>query len=101
MVRSTTPTHIFTLPFSVDSINEIWITYSQANKIITERRKTDIEISGENNIVVTLTQQETRLFDDNVPADIQIKVLTHFGEVLASQIQRVSVDEILNDEVMS
>lgn len=51
MYRFTTPKHTFSFSESIDlaSLSEILITYMQDNKIILEKRKTDLTI--ENNTV--------------------------------------------------
>ena len=103
MFRATTPTHIFTLPFDTDQIKEVRITYQQNGETVLEKTETDCTMVGED-IKVTLTQQETLLFDagsrDN-RVSIQLRVLTKTGQVMASKIVKVFAKACLNEEVLS
>ena len=97
--RGTTPTHTFTLPFEVDLISDLRITYSQnKNEILTKSR--DEVKFYENDILVTLTQQETLLFTDKTPVFIQIKIKLKSGQVVSSEIITMRVDPSLNEEVI-
>ena len=57
-------------------------------------------ICSEKRISLTLTQDETLLFENGISVDIQIRVLMHDGNVLASKIRRVACERCLCEEVM-
>lgn len=100
MFRATTPTHYFILPeeISTGDINDLIITYTQADKTVLEKRKDDVSISQQQ-ISFQLTQAESNAFAPGF-ANLQMRVKMNNGTVIASQIYRISTDEVLNDEVM-
>ena len=108
MIRATTPTHIFTFPEEVEPSNceKIQITYSQdsnrgcrfSEHIILEKNKSDLIIEGQS-VFVNLTQQEMNKFVASV-AQVQVRVKTYSGKVLASQILNVKVKKVLNEEIL-
>lgn len=100
MIRGTTPTHTFTLPFDTSLIKRVKITYAQDDKKFFCKETDDCVLSG--NIVTTkLTQEETFLLDCKKLVQIQIRVVTTAGEVLATDEMVVTVNKCLDDEVMS
>jgi hypothetical protein len=76
--RGTTPVQIFTLPFEQELLSDLRITYSQNKKKILTKNKEDVELSG-NDIVFTLTQEETFSFVENQNVLVQLKVKTVDG----------------------
>ena len=99
MTRGTTPTRIFTLPIFASNIDKLRITYSQDQDIILEKTEADIERSGKT-IRYTLTQEETLKFRAKSSVNIQVRVLTTDNMALASPIKKLSVSEVLNEEVL-
>jgi hypothetical protein len=100
MVRATTPTHKFVLPFDYDAfVTKCIVTYSQCGKIVLEKRDDEVLHDG-NVLTVHLSQEETKLFGAFAQVDVQIRVLTNTEDVLASQIFHLNVRNVLNDEVL-
>lgn len=99
MKRGSTPTHNFTLPFSAEEADEIEITYQQNNETILTKYKDDCVVEGRN-VSVTLTQEETFEFTSEENVEIQVRVLTKGGDVLPSNIIRVSCERCLSEEVL-
>lgn len=97
--RGTTPTHTFTLPFEMDMISDIRITYLQNQKEVFVKGMEDIEIS-DNEVSLTFTQEETYQFQASEEVLVQIKIKTTEGIVLNSDIMRMRVDASLNNEVI-
>lgn len=98
MYRVTTPTHKFIVPFNASTIDKLILTYSQAGNTVLEKRENEVTFSGKT-VVVTLTQEETARFDIRYKVDVQLRV--KIGEkVIASNILTISVDKVLNEEVM-
>lgn len=96
MIRGTTPTHIFTLPFDGELITKLNIAYAQGGRIVLEKELADCHIEG-NKISVTLTEDETLLFDSNkAMAEIQLRVGCG-EERLASHIMHITTQRILKD----
>ena len=100
MIRGTTPTHTFTFSVDLSDVKDFVITYVQKGKIVLEKRKHDCTIS-DNKVAVTLTQEETLAFDHLTMVEMQAKVLTNGGTVLASNIFTTHVSRILNEEVLA
>lgn len=99
MIRATTPTHRFTLPFDYAKyVKKILITYSQRGVIVLEKNENDVQIDG-NIVSYKLTQEETKLFS-NGDVRIQVRILTLNDEALASEKYSVHIDNVLNDEVL-
>lgn len=99
MRRATTPTHTFTLAgIEMSEISRILITYAQRGEILLEKTEADCGIDGAE-VSLTLTQEEANLFNPGC-VEIQLRVVTHEGTALASQIFHESVNDVLNDEVL-
>lgn len=101
MKRATTPTHIFTLPFSYsETVSKCLITYKQNDEIVLTKTEKDIQVENDKDIVVKLTQEETISFKPNTLVKMEIRVLTKNGDALASNIMQKAVEDVLNDEVL-
>lgn len=98
MIRGTTPTHIFTLPFDTSPINKIRVLYSQKSNVLLTKDETEC-VAESNSIKTTLTQEETFLFDAKIPVEIQLRILTKDGNALASVVTTVGVSRLLETEV--
>lgn len=96
MIRGTTPTLEFILPFEVSIIQKMYITFSQNNTVIFELTEKDCNLS-ESTVTVTLTQEQTLLLDDTLNLSIQMRVLTTDNVALASEMIYTNVDGILKD----
>lgn len=99
MIRGTTPTHIFRLPFNTSLIDEVRIIYAQSDEQILVKETVDCNLDG-NTISVTLTQEDTFKFDCKKCVQIQVRVLTAGGEALASKIKHIDVEKCLDNEVI-
>lgn len=99
MIRGTTPTHIFKIPFDTANLKEVRIFYAQNKKVIVEKT-TENCVMEENKITVKLTQEETLRFSHMKNTEIQLKVMTTDGTVMATHPLQVHVCEILKDEVL-
>lgn len=100
MIRGTTPTHVFRLPIATDTIKALRITYAQMGCTVLDKTENDVHMDG-NTVTLTLTQEDTLRFDTAYPVYWQMKVLTHAGTLLACQVKRLTVGDILNDEVLT
>ena len=96
MIRGTTPTLEFTLPFDTSLIAEIYVTMTQNEKTLS-----DCNCSG-TSVSLTLTQEDTLKLQQQPrsQAEIQIRVRTTAGEALASDIMSVYVGRILKEGVI-
>lgn len=99
MRLGTTPRHTFTFPFETSLIDELKITYVQNKKTVLEKYLADCEV-GQTSVSVSLTQEETFLFAEGVNVEVQARVLTTAGDVLASDIRIVTAERCLDREVL-
>lgn len=99
MIRGTTPTHTFNIPFDTSLVDEVKITYAQDDEIIFFKSTSDCTLEG-TTISVTLTQEDTFRFDCKKSVEIQIRILTLGGDVLTSIPEKVRVGKCLDNEVL-
>lgn len=101
MIRGTTPTLEFTLPFDTSLIAEMYVTIAQGEKTVLEKTLSDCSCSG-TSVSLALTQDDTLRLQQqpHSRAEMQIRVRTTAGEALASDIMRVYVGRILKEGVI-
>lgn len=99
MIRGTTPTLGFKLPFSVETIENAYVSFAQEGEVLIDKALADCSC-GTDTLTVQLTQEDTLKLVAGLPTEMQIKVKTKDGNVLASQIMKVSTERILKDEVI-
>lgn len=94
-----TPKHTFTFPFETSLIKELKVTYAQRKEIVLEKRLADCKVDT-NSVSLTLTQEETFLFDDTTNVEVQVRVLTTSNDVLVSDPHIISTKRCLDREVL-
>lgn len=99
IIRGTTPTHTFEIPFDTSLVKEAHVIYGQEGKEIFRKDAYDCQMEG-NKISVTLEQEDTLLLDCRKNVQIQLRVLTTDGTALASTLIHQIVHKCLNDEVI-
>ncbi len=111
MIRGTTPTHTFMLPFEPPAGSAIRVVYAQGEdhkeQILFERETSSCSING-STVVVKLTPEETCLFDctprwcDGVlrpyPVKIQVGVRTPANDILWGNIIVTTVERCLRKD---
>jgi hypothetical protein len=71
--KGTTPSFSFTLPYTIDEISKMSMVFVQQGKVIIKKVKSDF--SHTNKIfIVSLTQQETNLFNSQNEVRVQLKL---------------------------
>lgn len=110
MYRATTPLHRFVFAEDPNTYQEIKITYAQGKRIILEKNKDDLIFLSEDtangvtrySASVRLTQEETKLFSTNYgnTISVQLRAMDAAGHVYASDINLISLKDVLNDEVL-
>lgn len=79
IVRGTTPTLSFGLPFSTDLLSNGFVIVKQGNETAIEKELSVCDC--ENNTITTkLTQEETLSLDSGSHAKIRLVVKTHGGD---------------------
>ena len=99
MIKGTTPKHTFTLPFDTSIISKCKVVYGQGGVELFSKRTEDCVLDG-NTISTVLTQEETLTFDYHKGVEIQLRVLTHSGEALASVTTTIGIAKCLDNEVL-
>lgn len=101
MIRGTTPTLEFTMPFDTSLIAELYITITQNGATALEKTLSDCNCN-DTSVSLTLTQEDTLRLEQKPYSDseMQIRVRTVAGEVLTSDIMSIYVGRILKDGVI-
>lgn len=104
MYRVTTPVHTYTLPMDTSTCTEVMVTYKQGSKTLTKNYEDSTMPSGMsfdgNDVIVKLTQTETKAFRGNSTVSAQVRVLTIGGDAYASQVFIIRTMDVLNEEVL-
>ena len=86
-----TITHEFRIPFAGASVSRIYVTYRQNDQIVLVKTINPGQIespSGELNYFrVTLSQQESLLFQDKAPYYVQLNVIMSDNETRAASTE--------------
>lgn len=98
MIQGTTPTHLFKLPFHADEISALRIVYEQKGKVVLS--KEDGYELEDSEAKLTLSQEETLMFDANVPVRIQLHALNIEDKAFASKPISVPVHILLDRRVI-
>ena len=99
MIRGTTPTLTFTLPFEVSVLSEAYITLCQNGNTVIEKCMSDCVCEGDT-ITVKLTQEETLKLECSHIVEIQIRAKTEAGDAIASNVIQERTERILKDGVI-
>lgn len=99
MIRGTTPTLRFILPFSVELLDVVYITMQQDGDKVIEKTMDDCE-AKENVLTVRLTQAETLELESGRMTEIQIRARMKSGDAVASEIMRTPTNRILKEGVI-
>ena len=99
MIRGTTPTLEFIIPFNTDQLAICFITLSQKGLVVVEKTLSNCTRDG-NKLSVRLSQEETLKLQHGCVTEIQIRAKTLEGEAIASQIIQVNTQRILRDGVI-
>ena len=100
IVRGTTPTLTFTLPFEVDNLDAFWISFKQQNKVELNKEKGASGVTQKNyTITVTLSQEETLQFGAG-KCLIQIRARDTSGKAVASNTMNFEVADVLRSGVI-
>lgn len=97
MIRGSTPTHTFRVPFDTSTIDELHLIYSTNGKVRVRKTKEDC-ILKDNTIEVMLTQDDTLKLTEAF-VNIQLRVVRD-GVVFSSRALAVPVGKCLEDEVI-
>ena len=99
MIRGTTPTLEFIIPFDASLLANAHVTLCQNGVVMIDKALEECSCN-ENKLSVKLTQDETLNLQCDCITEIQIRARTVEGEALASNIMRVNTERILKDGVI-
>lgn len=99
ITRGTTYTDVFNTDISLVTAEQIYITYTQWNKVVLEKDKSQLRVH-ENKVELDLTQDETLSFDPKANLKIQIRAKFPNGVAIASPIMECDVGRILKEGVI-
>jgi hypothetical protein len=99
MIRGTTPTLEFVLPFDTKQLAEAYVTLAQNDEVVLDKRLSECQCS-ENKMTVRLSQEETLKLKCGCITGIQIRARTVDGEAIASDIIHEKTERILKDGVI-
>lgn len=102
MIRGTTPTLLYTLPFSAALIKSAEITIEYVDdfrRVLITKELKDCEC-GEKSIGARLTQEETLQFPAPASVLVQLRIVTTDGIVLATEPEAVQVKNLLAEDVI-
>lgn len=100
MVRGTTAINTFEVTDGTDltGASIIYVTYDQGGKVVIDKSTEDGAVTVEDGAIkVLLSQTDTLALNSSMPVRIQIRVKYDSGSVIASEIIRAGVMEILKD----
>lgn len=108
MIRGTTPTHTFTFEkLDPSTLKDLNVYYAQQGVELLKKTKEDFVFSTKEADIgiiytasVTLTQEETKLFKAKFDVEVQLRVLTADDRALATPKYKLSVWDVINDEVL-
>lgn len=108
MIRGTTPTHTFTFDnLDPSTFKVLNVYYAQQGVEILQKSKEDCVFgtkdTAEKTVYtasITLTQEETKTFKSKYDVEVQLRVLTADDRSLATPKYKLSVWDVINDEVL-
>lgn len=98
MIRYTTPTLTFKLPFEASYLTVAYITIEQRDKTL-EKTLEDCEL-GEKQISVALTQEDTGELEAKANTFVQLRCKGTDGKAYASRKFKIEIDDVLKDGVI-
>lgn len=99
VTRGTTPTHIFNTDTDLTDAEVVYVTYKQRGSTIIEKTIDELDLKKDK-VQLTLTQDETLLFDTTAAVTIQIRARYPDGTAIASNILMISANSILKEGVI-
>ena len=99
MIRYTTPTITFSLPFEASYLTAACISLLQGGSTAVDKTLADCETS-EKTLSITLSQEETAGFAAGTPVKVQLRCVGNDGKAYASRQFRLNVDDVLKEGVL-
>ena len=97
MRRGTTPTLTFLLPADASLFDSATLFLTQ-NGLSVLTVGQDRLIAEGKTLSLTLTENESLLFEPWIPAEVQLRLTTPQGTVLRSEIRRLAIRPLIPDD---
>lgn len=98
MIRGTTPTLRFTMPYTAEQIKSGYITFTAQGNVLLDIPVNDTNVKITDGFIsLTLTQQQTLMFKSCLLNLVQLRLVLNDNSVVASNIVKISVENILKD----
>lgn len=94
----TTPTYTFQLPPEAVDVKTAKVTFRQNRTVVLEKKEECV--ISDKTVKVSLSQEETFLFDARYKTDVQLRVVTMGGDALSTDVYTLDVAECLDREVL-
>jgi len=94
--RGTTPTFNFFVPFNENQVSAMYVTFAQGGSTVKEFDEDDVTWD-ENQVIVSLAQDETLDFVSTSYAQVQIRAKLQDGTCLRSEIADIEIGDLLKD----
>ncbi len=98
MIRYTTPTLTFKLPFESSYVAAAYITIEQRNFTL-EKTLDDCEV-GDDSLSVTLTQEDTGDLEAKTETLVQLRCKGTDSKAYASKKFKIEIDDVLKDGII-
>lgn len=97
IVRGSTPTHTFSIPFDTSAVTGVVIIYAQDGAEVLQKKTADCTIT-DHDVSVMLSQNDTLLFGAGKPAMVQLVVYAEERAFVSNMVE-MSVSDILSEDV--
>lgn len=101
IIRGGTKEHSFRLPFELDIVKKLRISYKQNGQLIMEKNLRDISLIDGDLIYYTLSEKDTLKFSPDDIVTVQLRAELSTGKVITSEIFYVEVVDVVDDRELS
>lgn len=94
IMQGTTPVFSFTLPFESAQVEKFFLTFRQGKETVVEKKLSDCT-TEEYGLSVTLSQEDTFLFQSGSPVLMQVRLTDKAGAAFASPVFSLRAEQAL------
>lgn len=101
MIRGTTPTLEFKMPYKACLIEDGYITFSRKGKVFKDIPFSDERVSIQDRLIlITFSQEDTLSFNSKAMYSVQLRMLLKGDKAVASNIIAMNIGSILKNGVI-
>ena len=97
--RACSAAFTFYTPKAPSNYSDILVTVNQSGRTLINKYRANLETT-ENSVILRLTQEETKQFEANIPAEIQIRCYGSTYDAPGSAVYAMDVWPALNDVIL-